>query len=60
MKFGSIKMQEHFVNIANVSLENFPYFLALQVTYTLALLKGGSKLLHSCLVVSPSLMYIKQ
>ena len=60
LKFGGIKMQEHFVNIANVSLENVPYFLALQVTYTLALLKGGSKLLHSYLVVSTSLMYIKQ
>ena len=56
-KFGGIKMQEHF-NI--VSLKNFPYFLALEVTYTLALLKWGSKLLHSCLVVSPSLLYIKQ
>ena len=26
-------MQEHFVNIANVSLENFPYVLDLKVTY---------------------------
>ena len=60
LKFGGIKMQEHFVNIANVSLESFPYFLALKVIYTLALLKGGSKLLHICLLVSPYLMYIKQ
>ena len=37
-------MQEHFVNIANVSLENFPYVLDLKVIYTLTLLKGGSKL----------------
>ena len=44
-------MQEHFVNIADVLLENFPYVLDLKVTYTLTLLKGGSKLPHSCLVV---------
>ena len=31
-------------NIANVSLENFPYVLDLKVIYTLTLLKGGSKL----------------
>ena len=43
-------MQEHFVNIANVLLENFPYVLDLKITYTLTLLKGRSKLPHSCLV----------
>ena len=46
-------MQEHFVNIADVLLENFPYVLDLKVTYTLTLLIGGSKLPHSCLVVWP-------
>ena len=40
-------MKEHFVNIANVSLEKFPYVLYLKVTYTLTLLKGGSKLPRS-------------
>ena len=44
-------MQEHCVKIANFSLENFVYVLDLKVTYTLTLLKGGSKLPHSCLVV---------
>ena len=51
LKFGGAK---------NVSMENFPYALALKVTYTLTLLKRGSNCLHSCLVVSPFLMYIKQ
>ena len=41
-------------------MENFSYALALKVTYTLTLLKRGSNCLHSCLVVSPFLMYIKQ
>ena len=53
-------LQKHFVNIANVSLEKFLYVLYLNVTYTLTLLKGGLKLLYSCLVVWPILMYIKQ
>ena len=51
LKFGGVKMQEHFVNIAHVLLENFPYVLDLNVTYTLTLPKGGSKLLYNCLVV---------
>ena len=42
-KVGCVKMQEHFVNIANVSVENIPYVLDLKVTYTLTLLKRGSK-----------------
>ena len=53
LKVGGVKIQEHFVNIANVSVENFPYVLDLKVTYTLTLLIGGSKLPHSCLVVWP-------
>ena len=47
LKSGSAEMKEHFVNIANVSLENFPYVLYLNVTYILTLLKGGSKLPRS-------------
>ena len=42
LKFVGVKMQHYFVNIANVSLENFPYVLDLKVTYTLTLLNGFS------------------
>ena len=41
LSIGGVEMQEYFANIANVSLEIFPYALDLKVTYTLTLLKGG-------------------
>ena len=51
IQFAHVEMKERFVNIANVSLENFPYAIDLKVTYPLTLLQEGSKLPHSCLVV---------